>query len=241
MRQVFLTALSVRKLRRLLDLNTRVRLGMLRRIIIVLSAALNLAGVIGLFTLPEDVPIALQRMGAIAIWFNREAILIGLFGISSLGFGWVVLQPIILKWLERRRVPPLKIDYPAEINSEGKYGVNKSSTMFITRNPPKDDPTFGRVVVTHYCLDITNKTSRTITNVSVQVHVVDNPLAFPLERRLTTRDGKSIFDIRPGYTEFIRLGFAHRYSREQVGEHVNICDVRAGPGNLHRTISGVSA
>lgn len=202
-----------------------VRFGMLRRIIICLSVTLNIGGLIGLFTLPEDIPVALQRLGAVAMWFDRETVLIGLFGISSLGFGWVLFQPIILKFIERRRNPELKISFPADINSDAKYGINKSSMQYIATDAPKDHESFGRVVVTNYFFDIENTTSKTITNVSVKIHLIDTPLPFHLERNLVSRNGQSLFNIRPGDTEFIQLGFSHRYARDGIAEHVSISDM----------------
>ena len=190
---------------------------MLIRIIKIGSSVLWFLGLIGYFTLPEDWPIAVQRMGKIAMWFDRDALVIILLATSSAGFAWVTFSPAVMQWWRLRKEPLLNIDFPSEINSDAKYGSNKSSTTYIAKEGA------GRVTVVKYYLDLTNtSTTKTARNVSIQVHQIDNPLPFPLERKLQNRNGETSVNIPPGYTDYFQIGTVHRQDRDAIGEHVQI-------------------
>jgi hypothetical protein len=176
--------------------------------------------------LVEDSPVTALGIWILSWGYPAISAIVS-FLASNLFLGFVCGALIFTFWdplsryVSRLRGPPLKVEFPAEINSDAKYGVNKSSTLYISKdNTVKPD----MVVVSKYFFDLTNITTKTIKNVFAQVHLIDNPLPFHLERRLVSRSGKAVFDIMPGYTEYVQLGFVHKYGRDRIAEHVDIVD-----------------
>jgi len=131
------------------------------RIIKVISAIFWVLGLIGLATLPEDWPVFVRRFGSVAAMITPDRLVLVLLVLSSAGFAWTIFAPTMVRWWRSRKEPPLKIEFPAEINSGAKYGANKRSTQFLATDGPQPD----RVVVSQYFFDVTNTTRRTIRNV----------------------------------------------------------------------------
>lgn len=109
--------------------------------------------------------------------------------------------------------PPLTLDFPQEINSDARYGPNKVSTAYYLTG--EQEP--HRVTVSEYFISVTNCSERTIRNVSVVVQLIENPIPDLINKRLRTSDGKTVFDLVPGYTEYVKLGVLFRTDENALG------------------------
>ena len=154
---------------------------------------------------------------------DRETLLIWFSGALVIYVVWIDIRPFIKKsfasWKSRNE-PVLKIEFPAEINSAAKYGPNKRSTQYVSREATTPD----RLIVSNYFFDLINTSNITIRNVSVQIHQIDNPLPYVLERRLMTQDGETSISMPPGYTAYFHIGYCHKIDNDAVAESHDICD-----------------
>jgi hypothetical protein len=150
---------------------------MLLILVRIVSAGLWLIGLIGYFTLPEDWPVAVERMGKIAMWLDRDSLVILLLTLSSAGFAWAVFAPAVQRWWHARKKHPLTL-----LPAEGIFDVHKRGEVLFHAT-------------------VTNQSRKMIEDVEVRLIEIAAykgpvvPLGFPL--RLSKSD-KTSFNVAPG-------------------------------------------
>lgn len=146
---------------------------------------------------------------------DRETVAFVLLGISISWIVWIDVRPTIIRWWRSRKDPPLKIEFPDEINHIGEYGTNKRTHYYVNKDGV--GKSFSRST---YYLDLTNTTGKTIKNVTAHVHAVNNGGGWFPERKLRTAQGGIKVDIQPEFTEYFLIGFCD--NEDGAGEHVQI-------------------
>lgn len=169
---------------------------MLMRIIKIGSFILWLLGLIGYFTLPEDWPIAVQRMGKFAMWFDRDALVAILLGASSAGFAWVAFAPAIAKWWGARR-KPIKVNFAHGSMHTEQVGLRS---------------------YTYWCIALENVAKRTLEDIEVHVlSIAKQPDGhpMPINRNLfAASQPRQKFDLAQGMKREIPVW---RYLTNHVG------------------------
>ena len=164
---------------------------MFQRIAKLISFIFFILGCIGLFTIPEDWPIFVRRTVAVAIWFDRETILLTLFALSSLGFVLILVEPYFGKWVAKRRNTVFAIIPP-------------TGRQQIRIDPISDCPGTGHYTRV-YKIGVKNISPATQTLKSVQVSFSETG---PYGRLLLfgDKENRTSTDLHPGETALFFLG-----------------------------------
>lgn len=187
------------------------------------SALLWIAGLIGAFTLPEDMQVASERLGQLSFLANRENILIGLFAVSGILALYSIVSPKIEVWRKNRRTPPLIVEFDNDCNLEHKhpYPFKRQTTYFSPGDPP------ASMYKTEVFIAVSNSTDKTINGVNVRVHYSGIPLSPNVVKLSSEEGGSGKVDIEPEGREWFMLGYyirpgmamtmpTQQYSQEQI-------------------------
>jgi hypothetical protein len=192
---------------------------MWRRIIQALAVLSFLAGAVGWITLPDDAALWPKRLRPLIMAIGREDIIIALFALSAIGFGWTIFAPILAEWLVRRRTPPLSIHFPSIANSP-LYVTRFRQTRAVWGHLGADLTPLVFPSLHRFYIGVRNNTNSTIRNVTVTVRYAGLPgLIRPPDIHLIDHAEKSSrLDIAPEQTVRFFLGQVVRAEPTEFGD-----------------------